>query len=139
VPTKKLGINRWALVDDDGAFDTAPPPGGGGGPDFTFTVADTGGCSCEQIIEAWDLGQGHTKFGCSTGVMLQWIAYVGDYGLAQVKKESDQSTEGAIQTLTEDAESIPSASTQGTPNNPFPRRQQSMIRERLPRRETDKK
>ena len=33
VPTSgSLGVNRWALVDGDGVFDTTPPPGGGGGP-----------------------------------------------------------------------------------------------------------
>lgn len=56
VPTRRLGVNRWALVDEDEWFDTTPPPGGGGGPDFEFTILDTGGCSCEQIIEAWALG-----------------------------------------------------------------------------------
>ena len=76
VPTNHLGVNRWALIDDDDLFDTTLPPGGGGEPGFEFTVEDTHGCSCEQIIEAMALGWGHTKFGCSTGVMLQWIATV---------------------------------------------------------------
>jgi hypothetical protein len=138
VPTNQLQVNRWALVDDDGMFDTTPPPGGGGGPDFEFTTQDSAGCSCEQIVEAWSLGWGHTKFGCSTGVMLQWIAYVGDYGLAQLENEPNQAADGAIQALTEDADSTPSASTRGTSNYPVARRQQSVNRERLPRRETDK-
>ncbi len=63
VPTNNLGVNRWALVDADGMFDTTPPPGGGGGPDFEFTVEDTRGCSCEQIIEEWNLGWGTQSSG----------------------------------------------------------------------------
>jgi hypothetical protein len=80
VPTIHLGTNRWALVDDDGVFDTNPP--NGEGPGFMFDLEDTGGCSCEQIIEMWDLGQGHEKFGCSNGVMLDWVLDVSgaDYG-----------------------------------------------------------
>ena len=72
VPTNRLGVNRWALADDDGEFDTASPLGGG--PGFEFSLTETRGCSCEQIIEAMALGWGHTKFGCSTGVLLNWIA-----------------------------------------------------------------
>jgi len=72
VPTVRLGVNRWALVDDDPLFDTTPPPGGGNGPDVGFALGDTGGCSCEQIIEVMGLGAGHEKFGCSIGAMRQW-------------------------------------------------------------------
>ena len=32
VPTNNLGVNRWALVDEDLSFDTTAPPGGGNGP-----------------------------------------------------------------------------------------------------------
>ncbi len=75
VPTVRLGTNRFALVDDDGIFDTTPP--NGNGPRLTFTIEDTAGCSCEQIIEALHLGNGHTKFGCSIGAMREWTAFVG--------------------------------------------------------------
>jgi hypothetical protein len=78
VPTHHLGVNRWALVDDDDIFDTTPPPGGGNGPGYEFALQDTAGCSCEQIIDELGLGQGHVKFGCSTGVMLEWIGSVDD-------------------------------------------------------------
>lgn len=73
VPTRRLGVNRFALVDSDGIFDTAKPKGKG--PDRHYTLADTWGCSCSQIIERLGLGKGHVKFGCSIGVMdraLSW-------------------------------------------------------------------
>ncbi len=73
VPTQHLKVNRYALVDDDFEFDTVAPPGGGRGPDEVFTTTDTGGCSCEQIIEALDLGEGQRKFGCSLGVIRDFI------------------------------------------------------------------
>ena len=73
VPTIRLESNRWALVDDDGIFDTTRPPGQGGGLDREFTIEDTAGCSCEQIIEELHLGRGLIKFGCTTGAMESWI------------------------------------------------------------------
>ncbi len=75
VPTVRLGRNRYALVDGDGIFDTNPPPGGGG-PGDVFTIFDTAGCSCEQIIVALGLGKGHVKFGCSAGAMRDWVDLV---------------------------------------------------------------
>ena len=82
VPTDRLGVNRYALVDEDGVFDTTAPGGRGNqgrlqsGPTDFFTVGDTGGCSCEQIIEAQHLGKGHEKFGCSLGAMRNWVKLV---------------------------------------------------------------
>jgi hypothetical protein len=74
VPTVRLGVNRFALVDEDHIFDTTPPRGRG--PAVEFTTADTAGCSCEQIIVEMDLGKGHTKFGCSLGAMRDWVDLV---------------------------------------------------------------
>ncbi len=74
VPTAGLGVNRWALVDGDGVFDTVTPPRGG--PRLSFDLGDTAGCSCEQIIAAQSLGQGHSRFGCSIGAMRDWVALV---------------------------------------------------------------
>jgi hypothetical protein len=74
VPTEQLGANRYALMDDDFIFDTTPPQGNK--PGQIFTLKDTAGCSCAQIIEALELGQGHTKFGCSNDVMKEWIEMV---------------------------------------------------------------
>jgi hypothetical protein len=89
VPTVRLGVNRWALVDDDGIFDTQLP--NGNGPGFMFDLEDTAGCSCEQIIEETGLGLGHTRFGCSNGAMMNWAAFIAgvDYkivGGAQVQR-----------------------------------------------------
>jgi hypothetical protein len=39
----------------------------------TFDIFDTAGCSCEQISEELGLGHGHTKFGCSIGIMKEWV------------------------------------------------------------------
>lgn len=78
VPTRELKPNRYALVDEDFIFDTVVPPGGG--PGETFTTTDTAGCSCEQIIEALGLGQGHVKFGCSLGAMRNWVDIVSEGG-----------------------------------------------------------
>jgi hypothetical protein len=76
VPTRRLGVLRWALVDEDHIFDTRLPPGGGAGPQLGFTTEDTAGCSCEQIIDALGLGRGHMAFGCSNSAMKDWVELV---------------------------------------------------------------
>ena len=73
-PTIRLGVNRWALMDGDTDFDTTAPKGKG--PRRSYSTTDTAGCSCDQIIEAQGLGGGHTKFGCSIGVMDNWVELV---------------------------------------------------------------
>ena len=62
-------------MDDDGIFDTVPPLGTG--PGVGFTLEDTAGCSCAQIIEEQGLGIGHEKYGCSTGETEAWVEEVG--------------------------------------------------------------
>lgn len=74
VPSRRLGTNRFALADDDGIFDTNSPPGVG--PKVGFTIEQTGGCSCEQIIGALDLGKGHGRYGCSISAMENWTELV---------------------------------------------------------------
>ena len=79
VPMVKLGVNRWADTDGDGVFDTTAPKGQGTSKKAGYTIEDTGGCSCEQIIQnlKWAIGEeakGHVKFGCSTSLMDEWIA-----------------------------------------------------------------
>jgi predicted extracellular nuclease len=75
VPTLELGVNRFALTDGDGIFDTVDPRGNG--PRAGFSIHDTAGCSCEQIIEVQELGDGHSKYGCSLGEMEEWVELVG--------------------------------------------------------------
>ncbi len=77
VPTiGQLLVNRWALVTDDGDFDTVLALGGG--PDESFTLVDTAGCSCEQIIDQFDLGPGQSKFGCARAHMQAWEKFLAD-------------------------------------------------------------
>jgi hypothetical protein len=73
VPTVRLLPNHYALVDGDTVFDST-----GNGLRNLFTTEDTAGCSCEQIIDALELGGGHTKFGCSLSAMRTWIQQVGE-------------------------------------------------------------
>ena len=68
VPGRRLGKNRWADVDGDGLFDTS----GKNPTGRYYTIDDTSGCNCAQIIEACGYGQGHTEFGCSNSVMDWW-------------------------------------------------------------------
>lgn len=72
VPSLVLGTNRWADIDGDGVFDTSRP--NGKGPGRSYTLAETGGCNCAQIIERLGLGAGHIKHGCSISAMDEWIA-----------------------------------------------------------------
>ena len=74
VPTKGLKNDHHALVDGDLFFDTEEPNGNGPGSETSFTIFDTMGCSCEQIIEALGLGNGHRRFGCTTEVIEEFIA-----------------------------------------------------------------
>ncbi len=72
VPEIKLGVNRFALLNEDLIFDTTLPKGKG--PQVEFTLEDTKGCSCEQILSFYeDEMKGHWKFGCSKSVMEDWI------------------------------------------------------------------
>lgn len=75
IPTVRLGTNRWALLDSNFDFDTTPPKGQG--PSRSYTTTDTCGCSCKQIIDAFDLGKGHEKLGCSISAMDDWVAACG--------------------------------------------------------------
>jgi len=78
VPTHGLAVNHFALVDHDGIFDTIPPRGG---PERIFTIADTAGCSCEQILYALGGRFGQYRNGCSYGTMLNWVRNVnGGHG-----------------------------------------------------------
>lgn len=78
VPYHGLAVNHFALVDGDGIFDTIPPRGG---PERIFTIVDTAGCSCEQILYALGGRFGQYRNGCSYGTMLNWVRNVnGGHG-----------------------------------------------------------
>jgi hypothetical protein len=74
VPTVSLGVNRFAETSGDGVFDTVAR--GRGGPRGAFTVEDTAGCSCDQIISALRLGRGLRRYGCPLETITAWIAAV---------------------------------------------------------------
>jgi uncharacterized protein (TIGR03382 family) len=86
-PSEGLGVNRWALLDDDDPedFDTVHP--NGKGPDKSYTIQDTAGCSCKQIIKKLNLGEGHKKHGCSISAMDDWVDYVADFQPAPIGGE----------------------------------------------------
>jgi len=68
-PSKGLKRNHFALINDDTIFDSEKSH-------HTFTLSDTAGCSCEQIVGKLGLGNGHLKHGCSKGVMKKWVKRV---------------------------------------------------------------
>ena len=73
VPTRKLNPNHYALVDGDGVFDAGTPPGRTGRMP-SFSIAETRGCSCEQILDLVGRAEaGERSFGCSPGTMKNWI------------------------------------------------------------------
>jgi hypothetical protein len=71
-PSDGLETNHYALIDVDTVFDTRLQ--GGTVSASAYTLEDTHGCSCEQIIDLCGVGQGHAKHGCSQGVMENAIA-----------------------------------------------------------------
>jgi hypothetical protein len=72
VPTSTLGTGRLANTDRDLALETKPAPAGPGEPGFT--LLDTHGCSCEQIIAARGLGTDQKRFGCTRGTIRGFIS-----------------------------------------------------------------
>jgi hypothetical protein len=70
VPSKSLKKNRWADVDGDGVFEA------GKAANDPYTIEETGGCLCSDIIDAVGLGKGHRKYGCAGGEMDDWVDYV---------------------------------------------------------------
>jgi predicted extracellular nuclease len=74
-PAEGLREGRFALIDSDLAFDTLPKRGKA--PAGFFSLADTAGCSCEQIALALKLGKGAVKHGCAASRMRRWIGLIG--------------------------------------------------------------
>ena len=78
VPEDRLLVNHFADIDGDGVFETTPP--NGTGPQRHYTMEDTAGCSCSQIIDELGIGKGHEKHGCSVGTMDRWVRMVNGGG-----------------------------------------------------------
>jgi CSLREA domain-containing protein len=86
VPTSQLAPGRYAIVtgtrtaEGTVLFDTGrsnPSNGGGHGdqPDH-FTTADTGGCSCEQILAAMGKSGDEQRYGCTGDTMRNWVKLI---------------------------------------------------------------
>ncbi|MEQ9104801.1 MAG: T9SS type A sorting domain-containing protein [Rhodothermales bacterium] len=73
--TMELNPNQWALREGSTNFIQGVNRKGksSGG---SYSITETGGCSCSDIVEAAGLGQGHLKKGCSNSVMADWAAHV---------------------------------------------------------------
>lgn len=64
----QLGTNRWAL-SGGAVFEQGRPQGQA----HPFTLADTGGCSCEQVLHALQIASdAHREMGCPTGLLVRW-------------------------------------------------------------------
>ncbi len=73
VPTVRLLPNHYALVDGDQVFDAEVR---GNASALTFTLEDTAGCSCEQILTATGAGNGQFFHGCTVDTLEDWITAV---------------------------------------------------------------
>jgi hypothetical protein len=69
--TDSIKPNHWALSQNGGQFYQAPPQSGS---KFQFSTADTGGCSCAQIVGNLGIGDVLLQYGCPNGVMLKWTS-----------------------------------------------------------------
>lgn len=63
-----LNPNQYAQNNSTLAFEVGPK----NDQSVVFTMADTKGCSCEQIAKELGIGEGHIKKGCSLGIMERW-------------------------------------------------------------------
>jgi cysteine-rich repeat protein len=76
VPTSgSLNPNHHSLRDKDEYFEVFDPKKKKE-VDSEYKLKDTGGCSCEQILDELGLGEGQYKFGCSPGTMKNWVKNV---------------------------------------------------------------
>jgi hypothetical protein len=74
------GVHRWHW-DSGTNFVQQPNPKSQVTPGKSFTLTDTYGCSCHQILDlfkAAGLGEfgGHYKYGCSTSILEDFINYM---------------------------------------------------------------
>jgi len=68
LPTVELKPSHYADTDGDGIFEVGP-----GMTDSSFTLEDTAGCTCEQIVDFLPgMKKGLQKYGCPQGIMEEW-------------------------------------------------------------------
>jgi hypothetical protein len=75
-PYNRLLPNHFALCDDNLIFDAVQR---GSGPLRIYTIFDTAGCNCEQILDRLG-GRYQYNDGCSALTMETWIRIVYDHG-----------------------------------------------------------
>ena len=73
VPTEHLAMGRYALTKSSSKFRITNPSKN----QFSFSLEQTAGCSCEQIITQLDLGNNQVKYGCRLKAMREWVSRVG--------------------------------------------------------------
>lgn len=70
-----LNPNHYGIIDDSGVFaqGSSNGNGNGNGVQDLFTLDDTLGCTCTDIVDALGLGGGQLRHGCSPGTMRDWV------------------------------------------------------------------
>lgn len=79
---ERHGTNRWKWFEKTEGWVQKEPRGNGKGPKIDFSIKETHGCNCNQILtwlqghdpEVYGQMEGHRKFGCSTSIMQEFVA-----------------------------------------------------------------
>jgi cysteine-rich repeat protein len=93
VPTRYLGFERYAIVtgartrDGLAIFDTVTFWRHPGRP---VTTADTGGCSCEQILSVLGAHRDETRLGCRGETIATWIRSIRGVPAGPADRPRDQ-------------------------------------------------
>ncbi|MBK9259378.1 MAG: hypothetical protein IPM54_06025 [Polyangiaceae bacterium] len=82
VPLRRLGIDRFALqmarvINGKYVFDTRLSNGRLAAS--RFSIVDTGGCSCDQILDALGGDRNQSQYGCNFGTIVNWVRLVEKY------------------------------------------------------------
>ena len=72
VPQRELKVGHFVLttLGSGATFETREPA------QTSFSIDDTAGCSCAQLIEKLHLGKEARRFGCSIGALEDWNRFV---------------------------------------------------------------
>ena len=107
----KLGVNRWIWDGEGSRWITTEPKGNANGYDKSFSMEDTYGCSCIQILDeinvkTGDKLGGHYKFGCSQSIIEAWRDNLYNVGptLIQTIEVPASDSDGVSSTATLDLE-----------------------------------